>query len=177
MSAYLLPCACGNSVPVDIGQAGGRVACSCGTQLDVPTLRQLRHLPRATVAEEKKSGGSWGTRQGIVAASLIVAAALSAWGAWIWWTGPVMPTFDPATRLRAVEEQIKTPAGAWEAWIDYYRPMAEKGIPLFRIGNADVVEARIAHARFMRWMLWAIAGIFAIVAAVAMFWPRPNRRG
>ncbi len=176
MSAYLLPCACGNSVPVDIGQAGGRVVCSCGTQLDVPTLRQLRHLPRETVGEKGKPAGSWGSRQGIITASLIVAAALLAWGAWIWWTGPVIPTFDPATRQCAVEEQIKTPAGAWEAWIDYYRPMAERGIPIFRVGNAADIEIRIAHARFLRWMLWAIAGVFAIVAISVRFWPHPSQR-
>jgi hypothetical protein len=176
MSSYLLPCPCGNTTPVDIGQAGGRVTCSCGAQLDVPPLRQLRHLPREIVLQGKKTAGNWGARQGIVAASLIIATVFLAWGSWIWWSEPVVPKFDPAARLQAVENQIKTPAGAWEAWIDYYRPMAENGIPVFRIGNAAFVETRIAHARFLRWMLWAVAGVMAIVAISGALWPQSGRR-
>ncbi len=173
MSSYLLRCDCGKTVPVEIGQAGGQVTCDCGTRLDVPPLRQLRHLPRSTPAEEQRHSGAWGLRQGVLAASLILAAALLAWGAWVWSKEPVIPEFDPAARLQVVERQIKTPVGAWTGWIEFYRPMAEHGIPVFRIGNAAAIEAAIAQARFLRWMLWALGAVFALIAACVAFWPKP----
>ena len=70
MSTYLLTCDCGKTVPVEIGQAGGQVTCSCGTQLDVPTLRKLRHLPAAATAEEPSRPATVGARgKGVIAAS------------------------------------------------------------------------------------------------------------
>jgi len=174
MSDYLLPCVCGKTVPVDVGQAGERVTCSCGTQLDVPTLRQLRHLPRATPAAEPRPAATWGPRQGIATATSIIVVVLLGWSAWIWWNEPVMPKFDPAERQKVVEEQIKTPLGAWDAWIDYYRPLAERGFPIFRVANQADIQQRIAHARFLRRMLWAIAAVFGFVTLCAIFWPRPQ---
>ena len=78
MAAYLLPCSCGKTVPVEVRQAGGRVTCSCGTQLEVPALRQLRQLPQQQAVGQPRSASSWGTRQGWVAVSLIVVAFLVA---------------------------------------------------------------------------------------------------
>ena len=77
MAAYLLTCDCGKTVPVEIGQAGGRVACSCGTQLDVPTLRQLRHLPQADGRTEARRPAVGARGKDAIAASLIVVAALA----------------------------------------------------------------------------------------------------
>jgi hypothetical protein len=176
MSAYLLTCVCGKTVPVDIGQAGGRVTCSCGTQLEVPTLRQLRQLPQEQTAEVRRPKSAWGTRQGIEAVSLIGAALLLAWSGWIWWTEPTLPKFDPAARMEAVEQQLKTPAKAWELWIGYYRPLAERGFPIFRVGNMAEIENARREARFLRFMLWAVAAILLIVAISTMFWPRPQPR-
>lgn len=173
MSSYLLSCDCGKTVPVEMGQAGGQVTCTCGSRVDVPPLRQLRHLPRSTPAEERPTGSTWGVRQGVVAASLIVAAALLLWSTWVWAHEPTIPKFDPAERAEIVERQIKTPVGAWQAWIDFYRPMAERGIPLFQVANATQIEDRIVHAKFLRWMLWAFAGICGVVALSAVFWPKP----
>ncbi len=114
--------------------------------------------------------------QGIVATCLILAACLLAWSGWVWWKEPSLPKFDPQTRLHAVEEQIKTPVGAWESWIGYYRPLAERGLPVFHVANAAQIESQRADARFLRFMLWAIAAVFIIVAISAKYWPKqlPN---
>ena len=47
---YLLPCKCGKSVEVEPGQAGQTVACTCGENLLVPSMLQIKVLP---VAPEK----------------------------------------------------------------------------------------------------------------------------
>jgi hypothetical protein len=43
-TVYLLPCACGQKLPVDAGQAGTKVPCTCGKLVTVPTFRGLRDL-------------------------------------------------------------------------------------------------------------------------------------
>jgi hypothetical protein len=177
MSEYLLPCTCGKSVPVDVGQAGGQVVCTCGASLDVPTLRQLRHLQRAPVVEVHQVSG-WGQRQGIIAASLIAAVLLLGWSGWVWWKEPAAPRADQLLQQRAdaVEQQLKTPLGAWESWIGFYRPLAERGLPVLRVANAAQIETEKAEARFLRYMLWAMAACFAVIAVCTAFWPKPVPR-
>jgi len=176
MSTYLLTCSCGERVPVEIGQAGGSVTCRCGTKLDVPTLRQLRHLPQVK-AEEAPVRSGWGARQGIIAASAIAVVACLVWSVWSWKNDPVHAVFDPVQRMQVVEEHIKTPAGAWEAWIEFYKPMAEHGFPLFQASNVGQIEQQRADRRFFRGMLWSLAGICAAIGVAAVFWPASKQRG
>ncbi|MGI8982512.1 MAG: hypothetical protein ACR2FY_25040 [Pirellulaceae bacterium] len=63
---YLLPCSCGNKVPVDAGQAGAKVTCSCGQQLTVPTFRALRDLERVTPTIAVAESSQWSTTRGIL---------------------------------------------------------------------------------------------------------------
>ena len=67
-AVYLLPCSCGQKVPVDAGQAGAKIACACGQQLSVPTFRALRELeqevPVAAAAVE--GGGGWSAIRGMM---------------------------------------------------------------------------------------------------------------
>lgn len=77
---YLLSCpACGTQTPVETGQAGQILHCSCGNALDVPTIRNLHKLQ--PIVEEQSSAPQWTRRQGTVflggavAIIAIVAAA------------------------------------------------------------------------------------------------------
>jgi len=176
MSTYLLSCTCGEQVPVEVGQAGGKVTCRCGTQLDVPALRQLRHLPQVKVAEAP-SGRGWGARQGIIATGAMIAAAALTWSLWVWRTDPEHAVFDAAQRMEYVDRQIKTPTGAWDSWIEFYKPMAEQGFPVFHASNVAQVEKNLADRRFLRGMLWTVAAIFAALAVAAKFWPGAEKRG
>ena len=173
MAKYLLACDCGKQVPVEVGQAGGRVACLCGAQIEVPPLRKLRDLPLERV-EDKQVGARWGARQGVIAASLILTATLIVTNIWNWWTQPQVPHFDPVSHERAVDEHLKslTPANAWLAWIDYYRPMAERGFPLFEPSNKADVERQIVHRQFLRRTLWIAVAVLAAIAATTAFWPK-----
>src|SRR3954469_15993314 len=119
MATYLLDCRCGNQVPVEIGQAGGQITCKCGSQLDVPPLRQLRHLPVATA--ERKARKSWGARQGVMTLSLLVLAGLIAAIIWSRATQPATPKFEPDEHLRGIDEHINsmTPVESWDVWLNY----------------------------------------------------------
>jgi hypothetical protein len=175
MATYLLDCRCGNQVPVEIGQAGGQVTCKCGTQLDVPPLRQLRHLPAAS--QNQKRSSSWGTRQGLMTLSLLVLAALVAAIVWSRATQPTVPKFEPEAYLGRIEKGIQsmTPVESWDVWLTY-RMMAERGIPRYEFANRGTVEQQIAHRESLRRTLGIAAGITAVIALAAAFWPKPTRR-
>lgn len=42
---YKLPCSCGQTIPVEVSQAGQTVRCSCGANVEVPAMRLIRSLP------------------------------------------------------------------------------------------------------------------------------------
>jgi hypothetical protein len=179
MTTYLLACNCGKSTPVEVGQAGGQVVCECGTRLDVPTLRQLRHLPAAEAPSvpAARAGREWNPRKGVISASLVVTAVLAAIAAWSRWNEPAIPKFDPAVHLHNVEERLRTetPAQAWEWWIEYYRPLAQRGFPIFQAANSGAIQYQINRARFLQRTLLATAGLAALVGITAALWPQAKR--
>jgi hypothetical protein len=164
-------------VPVEIGQAGGQVACpSCGAQLDVPPLRKLRHLPVAA-AESQPVPSTWGARQGVATAGLILAAVLVSVALWNRFSEPAVPQFDPAARLQSVDRGLEsmTPAQAWQMWVELYRPMATRGFAIIEDPHKPAIEQHIAKQRFFQKTLLVAAAIFAVVALATILWPRPRR--
>ncbi len=114
----------------------------------------------------------WGTRHGVIAASLIVVVALIAVNVWSRMTQPVVPRFDPAIYLHnVVQQRLSTPVEGWMWWIEYYRPLAERGFSVLEISNRAEIEREIAHREAVRRTFWITAGIFAAIAAAAAFWP------
>jgi hypothetical protein len=171
MSTYLLTCQCGKTIPVEVGQAGGRVACDCGAQVDVPTLRKLRHLPIA-----KPDAGShrsaWNARKGVAAAGIILTCLFAAYALWNRVTEPKVVPFDPAARTNIVNERLDTmtPLQCWTMWIEIYQPLAKTGFGIFEDPHNDAVERIVAHRRGVQTALLIIAAVCALVAAAAAFW-------
>jgi hypothetical protein len=179
MSKYLVECNCGNKLPVDIGQAGGRVTCTCGNLVDVPPLRQLRHLPPAEVEKERPKA-SWNARKGVITASLLLVGAIAIANGWSWFTQPKIPKFDPVAYQRDVVEQRLnkiTPTQSWLWWVEYYRPMAERGFSNLELANRAQVENTISQRQSMRRTLWIVAAICAAVAVAAAFSPKSAQTG
>ena len=173
MSKYLVECSCGNKLPVEIGQAGGRITCTCGNLVDVPPLRKLRHLEAdATVVERPTS--TWSARKGVITACLILASALAIVNAWSWFTQPKVPEFDPVAYQAGVEQHLNkmTPTQSWQWWIEYYKPMAERGFSNLELGNRALIERTIAERQSLRRTLWIVAAIAVAIAAAAAFWPK-----
>jgi hypothetical protein len=165
-------------VPVEVGQAGGRVVCQCGTELDVPPLRQLRHLPQAAGQVETSSAG-WNVRRGIVTASGILAFFFAVLALWNWWKTPSMPEFDPVFHMQQIDERLEkmTPVVAWDYWVEVYRPMSERGLRQFQLAGWENLHAYIEDQRFLRWTLWAVAAFFAVLAAAVGLWPSGRKSG
>jgi hypothetical protein len=173
MSKYLVECSCGNKLPVEIGQAGGRITCTCGNLVDVPPLRKLRHLQaETTVVERPKS--TWNARKGVITACLILGGALTIANAWSWFTQPNVPEFDAARYNQMIEAHLKqlTPVEGWNQWIGRYRPLAETGFRYLELMDRPRIETIIAERQSLRGTLWVVVAIAAGIAAAAAFWPR-----
>jgi hypothetical protein len=176
MSKHLLTCECGKKVPVDIGQAGGQVTCSCGQQLNVPTLRNLKQLPAAeTPASAGATRAPWNIKKGFVAAGLILAALVASYAAWNHYSEPVVPQFDPSVRSAAVEKGLEkmTPTESWDLWVQVYRPLADKGFGVFEYPHKAALEEHIAQRRVLQATLLIVAAVLAITSlCIAYFWPK-----
>lgn len=177
MSKYLLTCECGKKIPVDVGQAGGSVSCSCGAQVDVPALRNLRHLPLAEPDVEKPRA-AWNASKGFTAAGLIVAVLLAGYALWDRFTEPTVPKFDPDYRISTVNEGLEkmAPAEAWQLWVQVYQPLAKSGFAVFEHPHAEAIGQHIGRRRSMQTMLFIAAAVSAGVALAAVFWPKQTRR-
>ena len=173
MSKYLVECSCGNKLPVEIGQAGGRITCTCGNVVDVPPLRKLRHLEvDATVVARPTS--TWSARKGVITACLILAGTLTIVNGWSRFTQPKVPEFDGAAYLESVEQRLNklTPTQSWQMWTEYYKPMSERGFSNLELANRGLIERIIAERQSLRKTLWIVVGIAVAIAAAAAFWPK-----
>lgn len=87
---HLLPCSCGNQIPVDLPQAGSRVRCTCGAELEVPTLLGLKRLTRADhdATTDAKTKPVWGTRQRLVFFGAILTVVGISGACWFFYTRP-----------------------------------------------------------------------------------------
>ncbi|TWT30164.1 hypothetical protein KOR34_47220 [Posidoniimonas corsicana] len=166
---HLLPCDCGKSIRVEPSQAGDRVVCECGAELDVPPLRQLRDLPldvQPGDAPSARGGGEWSFRAGVLTAGLLIAAVLAGLGGWWWATEPPMPGgFDPnatAQRMEGLVDQMNAKQ-AYKQWVEFYslnRPLAPVTDPR--------TQAAIDHVRHMRLVRTTLVIAGAVVAVLSL---------
>jgi hypothetical protein len=172
MSTYLLTCQCGKTVPVEVGQAGEHVACECGAQVEVPTLRKLRHLPQA-MPEARAERTAWNARKGVAAAGFILAGLLAGYALWNRITEPAVPPFDPDYRLNSVNQGLEkmTPVESWRLWVEVYQPIARSGFEVFEHPYKAAIEQQQAQSRILQTTLLIIAGVSAAVGLAAAFWP------
>jgi hypothetical protein len=177
MPRYLLSCDCGNAVSVDVGQAGGHVACSCGKTLEVPTLRLLRHLPTEPSKSELPRK-SWNLRAGVVAALLTPAILLGIAALMIRLSEPTVPPFD----LQGMHEQnLKevdrmAPAEWFQMWSYRYRRTVENGFSVYQPPVDLATLRQIDQKRLVQKVLLSLAAVFAGGALIAALWPRARTR-
>ena len=106
---YLLPCQCGQKLPVDASQAGLRVRCACGAEPQVPTLRGLAALERATATSSAATApGSLGAAtSGRLSGPVDLSRSPRPPRSSLWLTFPKFPDFqfDPMDR-QAIEQYV-----------------------------------------------------------------------
>lgn len=161
-SKFLLTCSCGRQHVVQPSQAGDRVLCECGVQLDVPTLRRLKTLPPAAEEATEKKQAAWGPSQGLMmsgAAILLLALVMTGY---LYMKRPAPPELD-VQRSALTKEAIQnvTLAQSWEIWLDF----RERGLG-DRVFNTviDYEQKKLENTR----MLTLAAALGAVGALVLL---------
>jgi len=169
MAKYLLTCACGENVVVENAQAGGRTTCRCGKTIEIPTLRNLRHLPPAP-ADAATRSPAWSVRKGVFSAAIICAVFAATVGGYFWWTVPQPQEFDPVDQAQYVDQQlaVMTPLDGWKLWIASYRDLGRDGFAEYQPQNVSLIlQAQQRHRLFYipAFTIAILALICALVAA------------
>ena len=158
---YLLPCPCGGRVPVDAAQAGQRVRCACGSELEVPTLLGLRRLEQAAETPDKvrRKPTAWGPRQALVLSGSILVLF-----------GIGLASWCLSTRPRFIPSAL-SPMNALTLW-EYLK----SGIDTRQARIEVWVAERRASANLWAGVGGALAAIGALMFVGALALARPSRK-
>jgi hypothetical protein len=158
--AYLLPCKCGQKVEVDTTQAGLTVKCTCGSTLDVPTMRDIVRLECAGVAGSsgaKRGTSNWGPRQGYTLVGALIALIGLSWLGYQLWTMPedlyVLPS-----EIRAEVEEL-SPAELVQQFNALRKGLDPTELP--------IIKANRAYREWHRRWTYVAAGIGVFGIALA----------
>jgi len=158
---YLLPCSCGDRIAVDAAQAGQRVRCSCGAELEVPTLMGLRKLEPsvATPQGPRRNPIAWGPRQALMLLGAIIVILGASWAAWCLASRPRF-VFDRLAPLDALSlwELLKSGVDAPPAQIERW------------------MAASREYGNLWAGVGWAAAAIGALIFAASFAIPGPSRK-
>jgi hypothetical protein len=152
----LLRCDCGSEIVVITAQAGSQIVCSqCGTRLQVPTLRELSHLPAFSAVDSPMDAKSlsqsiwrWrGPLMAICAGILMIALVFALFFLSNWYS--VDSSFNAETHVAAVGDAIER-SGADELmqlWDDYARLSLKFPVPpQYKINN-DWAERNLRNGK------------------------------
>lgn len=184
---YLLPCSCGNSIPIETSQAGQTVTCSCGQMQEVPTMRAIRQLePAHETAPAKRrplSTAKWSISQRLLFTFGLAVAAIGFWFAGsLQFTRSRLDTQEVKwdTQLDTDLQKLETMnlEGAWETWIR----VRDKDIGPYK--PPPFMVARAFSERWRPIVLWTGgAGIIGLIMMGVAFVlpreksPRAHQRG
>jgi hypothetical protein len=165
---YLLPCECGLSHRVSSRQAGSTLKCSCGADLEVPTMRELGRLEPAAAGTAVRHK-TWGLRQGLMFLGLVIAGVGFLAGSYF--SLIVMPAPNEADVPQTWVDALP-PDQAWMIWADF-----RHGMPR---GKPDPILSRLVNQRnraqrgvHISWMMIAVGGM---LAASSFLVPRTKLR-
>jgi hypothetical protein len=170
---YLLPCACGRTVPVESRQAGQTVVCACGAALEVPTLLRLAALEQQQpAAAPPPPAASWGIRQAIALVGLAVLLGALAAAVYLCFQRPLLRTIDP----QEIRDQVQRMPPA--VTLKHWELLRDQGLDPRDTGEVDRYDEKVLRYRLW-WaavLLAAIVGIATIVVPLATGRaPRPSR--
>jgi len=134
---YLLPCDCGEDVPVEPRQAGETIACRCGRSLQVPTMLEMAALePAESSADSEPSAATWGLGEGLLLAGIVVCLCTLALAVFI-----VLkrPRFVTPEVIRQKTEAL-TPMDSIRLWRSFLRQGLRRRTPQQQHAREDIVR-------------------------------------
>lgn len=150
---YLLPCSCGLEVAVELSQAGEKVQCACGRQLDVPTMREITALEPIDAGEEAQASlPTWGLRHGL----LVLGAVLIVCG-----LAPSVYLY--VNRPRPMELDYLSVGQVWQVWEELRQGVDRSPFPdqQFYVQQMQWLHITLSGLA----VVWAV-GIVCVLAAL-----------
>ena len=158
MTSFLLPCGCGEDIPVISSQAGGLATCpACGREEPVPRLRDLGKLRVATVEPQPRSSRGWTGWHGLLLAGILLSAATGMLS--VSFTPPEVDMFDDDTIKSSV---MKTPIE--EVYEVYVSRMSHTSIDRPPTDQEAKSQARADYYHALRNGLRTAAAVGALAA-------------
>ncbi|MCA9150622.1 MAG: hypothetical protein KDA92_15025 [Planctomycetales bacterium] len=170
---FILPCPeCQAPLSVGLTQAGETVTCSCGAQVLVPALRELKLLPSASPTHSSAGQRAWSTQRGLafVCGVLMIAAAAMLY----WRISPQRAAINiekPAFRELTIDLDTLKPLDAWAAWVHFRdQTLDYRNTPKY-------IENRVVHAELSYYLYAAVAaGVLGLSLVVgSVLWPGSQR--
>lgn len=181
-ATYLLPCHGEKKVEVTPASAGRTIVCPCGKNVVVPTLRELRQLPRVDgdEARPRATAPAWSMQQGVIfslglflmAVCLTALATLTFHRMRIDTSAPEMNQ----QMLKRVDRALANaePAATLDAWrMLRDNPLPEKRPKLIFEANRE--EARQLEIYMVVAGVVGLIGIGLVIAG-PLARPKPRRR-
>jgi len=167
-TSYLLPCSCGQKVPVQPRQAGGVVRCSCGASLEVPTLLEMAALEGAEPEPgARRPPRPWGVRQGLALLGAVVFLGALVLAIFLLRAQPRSPVFDrPEMSPEAIRRQSRalTPLQSRRAWQTVRAQGPDGLMPAQEQRYADKLSRY--QEELLRWRL--SMGVVVIISLAAL---------
>lgn len=157
---YLLPCSCGQTIPVRTTQAGETVRCACGKDILIPAYREILALEPASDGKSTPSRSRWRwTRrhQRLLIGSLITAVAAALLG------------YTYASRPRPADVETLPLQLAWPYWQELRQGLDRYPSP----GEQKYVKA-MNKSRLGQGILLSVTAAGLLFTAVS-FITRPQR--
>jgi hypothetical protein len=153
---YLLPCPCGKKTPVERRQAGQAIRCSCGAELEVPTLLEMNALePMEEAAPPPEPVVRWGARGRLILIGLGVLLLTAPAAVYIMSTWPQPPT---RTMIGRQIDNL-SPRGVRQLWRDLRREGLDPDVP---------PESPALAARVLWYRLWLVAVLLLLAVGIGL---------
>ena len=158
---YLLPCSCGRKMVIEASQAGEKLRCACGAELEAPTMLGIAKLePAEPDRESDTPAPTWGVRHRLLLFGGLIAAIGLGVVLLTWRTWPTKGDFSAISPFMSLQ-----------VWHNLKQGI---GVPP---NLADQMFADAIRWHF-RWLAVgaavALVGI-AVIAAAPLFGRRPPR--
>jgi len=159
MPKYLLPCACGNQLPVEPTDAGLMVPCSCGAKVKVPNTRGIYALPRLSGAEddETESSARWGLRYQLITAGLACLLFGAIATGYQVYTKPENPV-EWMAEYEIQRMPVNVLVSLWGQYQDGFQPLDTQKVHDYQIARDDNER-----------LTWVSSGVMAGGAALVVF--------
>lgn len=157
---------------VEPGQAGDRVRCECGKDVDIPKLGDLRLRPRIDAADQKST---WSARHGLLTLGGLAVAVSLGLGLYFWATTPDRADYDSGGEAAEIEAYFDAlaPWETWRHWVEYTMPLAERGLQDVVTPRSAAfdqqIEKRITHQK----LAFGAAGFAVLFCLVVALWRSP----